>query len=990
MPPKDNKQKDKVLNDSSLNQYINADHFGIDTSRFNKHERILNQLDESVRKIFVESNKRMNSSTSSMDKMFRMLKQTMTDGRSVLNQYNAILKNQHTSSGIRTLGDLTTHPEELKLVDMYEQNIRNSFIQMNEFRIICKIVPELRKIVENVTRDILNTNDIDKHFIKNLYNKSNINGLTDSEIESINKEIDEKIVKRHTLEDKVKQYIQEALITGAKPIAVIPYKDIYEMIYNKMDELKSNKSTEDFVQDIKKSDKYFYPKISDIFMKAHNHNKTLESYPNFDATDLDSNVDIYDDILGNSVEDLFKIEAREYIANIHETNKYDKSLEELVKETENEDEKKEIEDAMNFINDFNTNKDSDVIKVKKNSLKKELLRIVDIIDNNLEIIDPTNTAIKMASTSLKQNWKFKKLHDNLLNIEVNPDLSRRDNTILDKFDKGVYETDDDLVDRYKDKDIDKKPKKDKMTKEDDEFLNDVLIVDYDPENVIPIIVNGIHVDYYVLEEEAYNGGFDRNRKVGFSFMDIISSLGIANDDAVTGTGMQNMATDGMGFANTPAFGQQINIASVSSSFTLQAQTDDAIRRNDILREIVLRTISTKMKDKDMVENKVFRDCIMNLLRQGYILKKKVQFTNIPAGNMIYFTHNLSNTGLPKSIYSDTLFYCYIYISSLVSSLMIKLAKSSNKDKITFEVGRDTNAALAAHLIDNGLSTRQTHGYETFQSVRSVLKNSAAHDRILIPSYGGNRLLEYEEMNKMNDIDIDDDFTEKMLQKIVQQTDYPAAAMNKLSEEEYSRSVVAQQIMYINSLKEMQDAFGAQVSKLIKLCIRYTKFSEINERKIKDNIDEIDFSFAIPKDLYLVNSKESFSNIEEYADMITKLYFNERMDDEAWKTAVDKFKLEVVKTNATNIEWDDYQTLYDQILAEKPKMELEKIKNTKLFELLQEKAMGGNEEDDMGMGGDFGSTDDTGFGDDMGGGFGEEQPQDMGSDFTPPEEEPLEF
>ena len=988
MPPKDNKQKEKILDDSSINQYINADHYGIDTSRFNKHEKILNQLDESVRKIFVESNKRNNSSTSSMDKMFRMLRQTMTDGRSVLNQYNNLLKNSQTSSGIRTLGDLTTHPEELKLVDMYEQNIRNSFIQMNEFRIICKIVPELRKIVENVTRDILNTNDVDKHFIKNIYEKTDINGLTTQEIENINKEITEKIVQRHSLEDKVKQYIQEALITGAKPVAIIPYRDIYEMIYNKMDELKTNKSTEDFVQDIKKSDKYFYPKISDMYMKAHKHNQTLESYPIFSEDSRNPDVDIYDDILGNSVEDLFNIEAREFISNIAESKRYgNRSLEDLMNETSDEEEKKEIEDAMNFINDFNTHNDSDVIKVKKNSIKKELLRIVDIVDNNLEIIDPTNTAIKMASTSLKQNWKFKKLHDNLINLEVNPDLTRRDNTILDKFDKGVYETDDDLG--YKKEDRTNKKQKDKKI-ENDDFLNDVLIIDYDSENVIPIIVNGIHVDYYVLEEEAYNGGFDRNRKTGFSFMDIISSLGIGNDDAVTGTGMQNMATDGMGFANTPAFGQQINIASVSSSFTLQAQTDDAIRRNDILREIVLRTISTKMKDKDMVENKVFRDCIMNLLRQGYILKKKVQFTNIPAGNMVYFAHNLSNTGLPKSIYTDTLFYCYIYISSLVSSLMIKLAKSSNKDKITFEVGRDTNAALAAHLIDNGLSTRQTHGYETFQSVRSVLKNSAAHDRILIPSYGGNRLLEYEEMSKMNDIDIDDEFTEKMLQKIVQQTDYPAAAMNKLSDEEYSRSIVAQQIMYINSLKEMQDAFGAQVSKLLKLCIRYTQFSETYEKKIKDNLNEIDFSFAIPKDLYLVNSKESFTNVEEYADIITKLYFNEKMDDDAWKTAVDKFKLEVVKTNATNIEWDDYQTLYDQILAEKPKLELEKIKNAKLFELLQEKAMGTG--DDAGGMDDFGATDDTGFGDDMGADQfgGEEQSGDMGGFEAPQEEEPLEF
>lgn len=35
-----------------------------------------------------------------------------------------------------------------KIIIDYEQNIRNSFMQMNEFRIICKIVPELNKIIK--------------------------------------------------------------------------------------------------------------------------------------------------------------------------------------------------------------------------------------------------------------------------------------------------------------------------------------------------------------------------------------------------------------------------------------------------------------------------------------------------------------------------------------------------------------------------------------------------------------------------------------------------------------------------------------------------------------------------------------------------------------------------------------------------------------------------------------------------------------------------
>lgn len=735
------------------------------------------------------------------------------------------------------------------------------------------------------------------------------------------------------------------------------------MIYNKLK--NSNESIDNYIDKILSSENYYLPRIKDLYQSSYNNSQENKKLNEDDEPLSEENLNIYDDILGNSVEALYNIELKSVLKDLHNKKNYTSMSKEDIEKL-NED--------IHSLED----ESSDVVKVKKQEVKKEILKLVDLIDTNLEIVNPVNSAIKMAKASLKKGWKFKKLHENLMNIDVNADITRRsDTTILDTFKQNMNETDEDLESKKKPKD---KNSKTKLNENEKDFLDDVLILDFEPENVIPVIVNGIHVDYYVLEEETYNGGFERNRKTSFSFMDIIKSLGVGNDDAITGQGAPG--TDAMGYANLPTFGQQINVASITSSFTMTAQTDDAIKRNEILRDVVLRTIGTKIKDKDIIENKVFRDCIMNLLRQGYILRKKVQFTNIPAGNMVYFAHNLSNTGLPKSIYADTLFYCYIYISSLISSLMIKLSKSSYKDKVTFEVARDGNFGLAAHLIDNGLSTRTTHGFNTFESVFSVLKNSVAHDRIIIPKIGGEQLIDYEQFEKMNDIDIDDEFTEKMLYKIVQQTDYPASSLNKLSEDEYSRSIVAQQIMYLNSLKEMQDTFGGQVTKLLKLCIKYTKFSETVEKDVKDNIKELDFSFTIPNTLYLTNSTESFTNVESYADMITKIYFNEKMDDEAYKEVVDKFRLEVVKSKANNIDWLEYEAMYKQIMKEKPRLELEKKKNERRHEQMQEKALGEDaENEDMGGmdsggfdSGDFGTGDDTGgmdFGSDTNEGNNEE-------------------
>lgn len=957
----DNKKKDenKIKKNTSLRDYIEADAYGMSLSKFRKHRKNLDNLTDKIRKFILDKQKTDNSNTNSLDKMFDIVKGSFNSTK--LSYDNQIYQNFQTKSGIRSLGEFNTNPEETRLIDLFDQNISNSFVQMNEFRIICSIVPELNKIVQNVTRDILNTNDIHKHFLNNLFKVSQSNGLDQNFVKYINDEIQEKVVKRNNLEKKIKNYVQEALITGAKPVVVIPYSDIYQMISLNMEKSnmdKSKESFDNFMYSVENSNSFYKPSIRERYIKQHQ--SSLESHTRINSNEKT----IYDKIIKDAVEQYYNHESKIYLDNIN------RSIEFYQTNFSSEDIKiqNKIDDLENIRAKFE-NPDDDVIKVKKQEIKAQMLNLIDGIDMNIEFVNPVNSAFKMASKALKAGWKVNKLYETTpMEIDVNADIDRRvDDHILEPVDQR-FKIHNDLDPT----DLLKTDQKQKTTsdKEFDDSLNDVLILDFDPENVIPIIVNGVHVDYYIIEEEAYNSGLERSQKSGFTFMDVVKSLGVNNDTAIAGQGLQNHSLDAGGFGNIPAFGQQINLNTLTTTMSMTAQTDDAIKRNEILREVVMRTISTRLENMDLVDNKIFRDCIMNLLRQGYILKKKVQFTNLPAGNMIYFTPSLTNTGLPKSIYADTLFYCYIYISSLISTLMIKLAKSSNKDKVEFEVAEDNNFALAAHLIDNGLSTRQTHGFNTFDSVFSVLKNSIAHDRILIPLVGGDPLIKYEEMQKMNDISIDDDFTEDMLYKIIQQTSYPAAAMNKLSEEEYAKSIATQNLAYVHDLIEKQEVFGNQVTKLLKLCLRYTKFTPRTKKAIADNMHDFEFAFAIPQDLFIENSNNRFGNIETFADMITKMYFNADMDEESKKAAVDYFRMEVIKSNSNNIDWDQYDDLYKSALSTKTKNELEKIKDTKKFEDTQEKAIG-EETDDMGgdMGSmDFGGGDDTGGGDDAGGGF----------------------
>lgn len=999
---KNDKEQKKIINKTTAKNYIDVDNYGMDLSKFNNHKEKLNKLNEKVRKVISENQKIDHGLTNSMDKIFNLVRTSLNRRYPLVDNFkNEYDQTQTTHSGIRSLGELTTDPDETKIIDMFDENIRNSFVQMNEFRIICKIVPELNKIVENVTRDILNTNEHGKHYIKNIFSPSQVRGVKDTEdLKNVNEEIYQKMVLRNDLEKKIKKYVNEALITGAKPVVVLPYSDIFQMVTNNFQTSKANESMsfESYIDNkINNPERLYKKSISEIYWEAHLKSEESVKYNNNLDVQSSENLTIYDRIISNSVEELYHLELNSLIMG------YDKDLK---KGYSTEDEKEEQEERERIKKEL-LNKDSDQVKVKKMEIKESVLKLINEIDQNLNIVDYNNAALHMAGKVLKSTWKMKNLKEREFDISVNADIEKRDgynvmpvvdqpyfsDVVNDEIDEliGKDMDYDDIRNKIRDKEykeLQKKQKNNEKTSNNkydrnkipNEFrdIEDILLLEFDPENVIPITINGVHVNYYIAEEEVYSGGLEKNKKTGFTFMDIVKSIGVGNDDAIAGNGMQNMAFDGTGFGNIPAFGQQINISSLSSSFSVGVNTEDAIKRNEILRDIVLRTISTKLENIDLIDNKVFRDCIMNLLRQGYILDKKIQFTNVPAGNMVYFAHNLTSTGLPRSIYSDTLFYCYIYISSLISSIMIKLAKSSNKDKVEFEVANDNNFALAAHLIDNGLSTRSTHGFNTFDSVFSVLKNSIAHDRIIIPLVGGEPLIKYEEMAKMNDIDIDDQFTEDILYKIIQQTSYPASAINKLSEEEYARSIATQNLAYAHNLVEFQDVFGSQVTKLLKLCLRYTAFTESTDIFIKNNINEFDFEFAIPKQLFLKNSNEDYGDVESFADNIAKIYFGTKMDEDHWKVAVDEFKLNIIKEGWNKIEWLDYDKIYTNAVNNRSTKILEELKEKKRFEKINDKAIPDDEgsDDNMFGGGDSGGGDSFGGGDMFGGGSDNNSGDDM--------------
>ena len=146
--------------------------------------------------------------------------------------------NPVTDSGIRSIFDMRGDNEETNLIENLGHRIVNTFVQMDEYAQIATLIPELENIINIITGDVLNINEVNKQFIINVFtNKMKLKGIEslgneDKEniIKEMNDLIENEIIKVNDLETKIKNWIKEAFTVGAKPVMVASYKDLLSKI----------------------------------------------------------------------------------------------------------------------------------------------------------------------------------------------------------------------------------------------------------------------------------------------------------------------------------------------------------------------------------------------------------------------------------------------------------------------------------------------------------------------------------------------------------------------------------------------------------------------------------------------------------------------------------------------------------------------------------------------------------------------------------------
>ena len=892
------------------------------------------------------------------------------------------------STGIRSLTPMGNIDQaEQQILAQSAQQYKAFLDTCPEYRGIVNIIPQVKRAINNIVRDIMNVSELTGKCFNNVYGSidkfSNVNlsEEEESDIARCSEKIKD-IIKRNKLEEKNKRWIFESCVCGVKPIAFFPYKHIVDELRNISNnyDLKCNDTNTNRLLsgeccspiDTDYDTQQRYEKIavennmSDLIMAT----KSKNSVESIEVKTTERMDDILDDLVDDyarAYESIFAMNYDKFESTYNRVDKNDVAFvsTESASSTPNSELIEKIADSYR---QTKTELDGISDDERKALAKKGLKALANWIDTNIGVVKPEFSTTYVANRQMKQRDRYNKFYSLGKDYKMAEGIGEQMTTMSGSSSTSSKKSSDTGFDTSA------------------TFAKECLIVPYAPEMVIPINVNGEYLGFYAIEYDNVAGpygGSGRKSRSG-SFTDYIRQQGFGDDKSfISGAGQPAMAYGSADPLENSLY-TPVSLYNYSATQFMNGGSDKDDEKFDVLKTVVLRVLSHRLRDPDLAENKVFKDAVMTMLRNDMLIKKRVQFTYIPPEFMCYMTYKTDDEGLPVSILDGTLFFAYLYISSIVSSGMIKLLKSSDKEKYEIDVGLQKNANYSVTELQKTLSTRSLYSSGMFGSLSSVIKNAGSYQRLIIPVIKGNKLYDVQQMERYNNLDPDDNYTKELLQSVLDGIYINSGSFSEMDSVDFAKQLFTRQMEYRNNIIDAQNNYFPNfITKQVRLLTKYSSYSTYNSEEDKLNsikrdsketmtkidLAKIDVKPSIPTYLSMTNIVEHISQAKDVASNFAEVFALEGGNESDTNT-LNEFKKKIIQEYVQIVDWDKLESLLETCKSEAKRIVISKQKSNVIDEKLQQptdeegdlnptEIDGGSGSSDMGgmdTGGDFGGGD----------------------------------
>ncbi len=312
-----------------------------------------------------------------------------------------------------------------------------------------------------------------------------------------------------------------------------------------------------------------------------------------------------------------------------------------------------------------------------------------------------------------------------------------------------------------------------LPSEDDEPLIQAL----PPESVIPIHVPGTpsaHIGYFVLLDENGNP-IDKP--------DLKFEEGNCNGNPLV-TSIDDII-------NKASSKQKNRLEALSTVFELS------------LKKSLKQTVTGLGIDSGILpDNSKIYSCIFHRAMH----KRKVNLIYVPPSLMTYYAFDYREDGTGKALLEDASFLIRMRTSFLVAKTIAALDNATDKHTISFsmEGQKGSNLEQIMGMIKDAYVSKNMYSMD--HNPMTVMRDIVSRSISIIPKdmQGVHDLQLEKDMSQGQKSQPDEELPEMLTEFIVLATGVPAAALNALGEDEYSRSVATSNILFSNTIRGYQN------------------------------------------------------------------------------------------------------------------------------------------------------------------------------------------
>lgn len=372
-------------------------------------------------------------------------------------------------------------------------------------------------------------------------------------------------------------------------------------------------------------------------------------------------------------------------------------------------------------------------------------------------------------------------------------------------------------------------------------------------------------------------------------------------------------------------------------------------RLKFMANVFANKLSKKMNLKLIKKNDVLKNAIYN----GLAIKKlasnqRLRVVYLRPEEVVHITRG-------HSIFDNVLFFCKIYIATLITILMQNVLNGGEKRVVYVEVGEDNNGAQAVNQVVKDIKSREI-GSIMGMDLQTILNIQGQYQDYFIPVVDGEKPISFETIDSLSNKSIDDDFLNWLGGQIFSGMGMPTAYLNEVENIDFAKLLSMQNSRYLREVLSEQNVLSPGYTELLRKL--YTiEYGDINNDKIKKkqnttrkkkgettvsqelemtlddiiNPSMIEVKLPTPAALALITINDQLSNASSIMDTIVE---NSDLDSRPGITEEDvealkkRVKRELLREFVPSMAWPKVDGIIDQAVKDYTEDKIKKtIKNS---------------------------------------------------------------